>query len=99
MNAPSCSAVSPLPNFSSLRRTRCGRIVDGANSAFRYIFNIFFDHRRQEAVDLLLSGKSNRHSCHIGRSATRRGRGGNVRFPSSALDLDLWAQVREFIYK
>ncbi len=69
--------------------------MDGANSAFRYILNNFFDHRRQEAVDLLLSGKSNRRSCHIGRSTTRRG--SKIRLPSSALDLDLWAQVRLLI--
>ncbi len=88
------NSVSP-PHSLFLRRTRYGRIMDGANSAIRYVLNNFFDHRRQEAVDLLLSGKSgvvsSRHLCHPIRNVKRRGT--IVGLPS-ALDLDLWAQVR-----
>ncbi len=70
--------------------------MDGANSALRYILNNFFDHRRQEAVNLLLSGKSgvvsSRNSSYLtARSVIRNG--SIIRLPS-ALDLDLWAQVR-----
>ncbi|CAM9830989.1 unnamed protein product [Chrysoparadoxa australica] len=35
-------------------RTKLGILQDGANSVMRYVINNFQDHKRQEAVDLLL---------------------------------------------
>ncbi|CAM9291762.1 unnamed protein product [Discosporangium mesarthrocarpum] len=36
------------------KRTKVGLLQDGTNAAIRYVVNNFQDHRRQEAVDLLL---------------------------------------------
>ncbi|CAM9984988.1 unnamed protein product, partial [Ectocarpus sp. 12 AP-2014] len=64
------------------QRTKMGLLQDGTNSAIRYVVNNFQDHRRQEAVDLLLGF----HRPVVDQD-------GNIldEFIQDPLDLDLWA--------
>ncbi|CAM9388053.1 unnamed protein product, partial [Sphacelaria rigidula] len=63
------------------QRTKLGLLQDGTNSAIRYVVNNFQDHRRQEAVDLLL-GIHRRPVDSDGNPVPE-----TIKEP---LDLDLW---------
>ncbi|CAN0466117.1 unnamed protein product, partial [Ectocarpus sp. 12 AP-2014] len=64
------------------QRTKMGLLQDGTNSAIRYVVNNFQDHRRQEAVDLLLGF----HRPVVDQDGNILGE-----FIQDPLDLDLWA--------
>jgi hypothetical protein len=85
------------------RRTRWGLLLDGANSALRYVMNNFYDHKRQEAVDMLLGirppgGEAASSTGEGGGDWEGTGAAGHERRlhgwrPHLPVDLDLWAQV------
>ena len=65
------------------KRTRFGILQDGTNSALRYVMNNFRDHRRQEAVDLLLGRRLHAEEIASIRSPWERG----------PIDLDVWTRI------